>query len=39
MLPSSNGLNRGTFKIKPPKEGACYLQVFDDEQLLVVKRF
>jgi predicted alpha/beta superfamily hydrolase len=38
-LPSSNGLNRGTFKIKPPKEGAFYLQVFDDEQLLVVKRF
>jgi hypothetical protein len=33
-LPSSNDLNRGTFKIKPPKEGA-----FDDEQLLVVKRF
>jgi predicted alpha/beta superfamily hydrolase len=38
-LPSSNGLEKGVFKIKPPKEGAFYLQIFDEEQLLVVKRF
>lgn len=37
--PSNNGWVKGTFKIKPPKNAPFYLQIFDDEQLLVAKKF
>ncbi len=36
-LSSSNGFEQGSFKIKPPKSGSFFIQIYDDEQLLVVK--
>lgn len=37
-LAGSNGLNKGAFKIKLPREETFYLQIYDDEELLVVKK-